>query len=93
MHGRDPRALNTKIAGGRDAAARFQEALGEAAYLLGGVHVVRADEFPTRAAGGNYLRKMATVLSLCRRAGYTTVLSIDDDVLLSPAALAARSHA
>ena len=37
--------------------------------------------------------KVAAILALCRRHGYHHLISIDDDVLLSPAALAATVRA
>ncbi len=69
--------------------AFWRAGLAEASELLGGVHMRRAAPWPLDHAGGNYMRKMYTALNIAQRLGYSHMLSLDDDVLLPPAALAA----
>ncbi|KAJ1460251.1 hypothetical protein M885DRAFT_510065 [Pelagophyceae sp. CCMP2097] len=67
--------------------ASWKRALGEATPALRGVEEVLAAPFPVRALQGNYLRKIYAMWRTASRDGYSHVASIDEDVLLSPAAL------
>ena len=71
-------------------ARAWLEALGPgAAHLLGGVHMERPGALPRYTSDLNYLRKTWAVVVLCRRLRYSTVVSVDDDVLVAPAAFRA----
>ncbi|KAJ1460252.1 hypothetical protein M885DRAFT_612882 [Pelagophyceae sp. CCMP2097] len=60
-----------------------------AADVWGGCHSERVGALPRSPADGNYLRKALAMVAMSRRRGYETLVSLDDDVLFAPAALAA----
>ena len=62
--------------------------------LIGGVHLCRVGAVPPRPHNLNYLRKIFSALAISRRRAYSTIISLDDDILLAPdAILALLEHA
>lgn len=72
-----------------DIAAKWAADLGPAAAVFGGAHLVRPGRPPRRPSDLNYLRKIFAALAIARRNGYDVLISLDDDVLLAPAAILA----
>lgn len=71
--------------------AKWREWVGE---LIGGVHLCRLGAVPPRPHNLNYLRKIFSALAIARRRSYATIISLDDDILMTPAAiLALLEHA
>ena len=52
--------------------------------LIGGVHLCRVGAVPPRPHNLNYLRKIFSALAISRRRVYSTIISLDDDILLAP---------
>ena len=62
--------------------------------MMGGVHLCRVGAVPPRPHNLNYLRKIFSALAISRRRAYSTIISLDDDILLAPdAILALLEHA
>ena len=62
--------------------------------LIGGVHLCRVGAVPPHPHNLNYLRKIFSALAISRRRAYSTIISLDDDILLAPdAILALLEHA
>ena len=57
--------------------------------LIGGVHLYRLGAVPPRPHNLNYLRKIFSALAISRRRAYSTIVSLDDDILLAPDAILA----
>ena len=72
----------------RQERSTWLRSLGPAAAWFGGVSVVRAAPLPRAPRQGNYLRKVYSMWTLAKANGYTHIMSVDDDIVLAPTAIA-----